>query len=330
MFKNKKHVHSDDGDCCIELDMTVELNTSVADIKLDNPVVAASGSMGHSDELFEVIDPREFGAITIKSLAPFLSPGNPSPRVGACPTGMMNSVGLPGPHIKDWIDSDLEKLKKSGAKIIMAIWGRTFEDYAKAAKIVTQYSENFIALEVNVSCPNTEAGNRLFAFSKDDVQKITELVKNEVGNKLPIFIKLSSSVTSIVDIASGAVKAGADGLTLFNTSLGLVIDPYTRKPTLGKGSGGYSGAGVFPIVCKGVYEVRSAFPEIPIIGVGGVSSGQDAAALMMCGANLVGIATATFANPKAVIRINQELADFCFNTGVVKVSELTNTIEMPT
>ena len=109
-----------------------------------------------------------------------------------------------------------------------------------------------------------------------------------------------------------------------------MVCPYTRKPILGKGSGGYSGAGVFPIVCKGVYEVRSAFPEIPIIGVGGVSSGQDAAALMMCGANLVGIATATFANPKAVIRINQELADFCFNTGVVKVSELTNTIEMPT
>lgn len=323
------HEHDKDGTCCIELDMNTSLKFSKSEIILDNPLIAASGSMGHSNELFDVIDPREFGAITIKSLAPFFSPGNPSPRVAATETGMMNSVGLPGPHIQDWVNDELPKIKNSGAKVIMAIWGTKFEHYSEAAKIVADNYENFIAIEVNVSCPNTEAGSRLFAFDSDSVKKIAELVKKEIGDKLPIFIKLSSSVTSVVEIAKGAIDGGADGLTLFNTALGLVIDPYTRKPILGKGAGGYSGAGVFPIACRGVYEIRKAYPDIPIIGIGGVSNGKDAAAMMMCGANAVGFATATFANPRAVISIAGELADFCFETGVGKVSDLTNSIEMP-
>lgn len=325
----KEHVHDEDGSCCIELNMEVKIETDRGNLNLDNPIIAASGSMGHSNELFQVIDPREFGAITIKSLAPFYSPGNASPRVAGAATGMMNSVGLPGPHIQEWVDQELPKIKDSGAKVIMAIWGTEFDHYSQAAKIVAENAEHFIALEVNVSCPNTESGGRLFAFDKDECKKIAGLVKEEIGDKLPIFMKLSSAVTSIVDIATGAIDGGVDGLTLFNTSLGLVIDPYTRKPILGKGAGGYSGAGVFPIVCRGVYEVHKAFPKVPIIGIGGVNSGADAAALMMCGASAVGIATATFNNPRAVIRINQELADFCFDTGVGSVSDLTGAIEMP-
>lgn len=326
--KRKAHIHEVDGDCCIELDMSTTLKFTNSEIKFDNPLIAASGSIGHSNEIFKVIDPREFGAITIKSLAPFVSPGNSSPRVGACETGMMNSVGLPGPHVQDWVEKELPKIAKSGAKIIMAIWGTTFDHYSQAAKIIAEHSEHFIALEVNVSCPNTEAGSRLFAFDVDSVKKITELVKEQIGDKLPVFIKLSSGVTSPVEIAGGAIDGGADGLTLFNTSLGLVVDPYTRKPNLGNGAGGYSGKGIFPIVCRAIQNIRSAYPDIPIIGTGGVNSGEDAAVMMMCGANLVGFATATFANPRAVISIAQELADFCFDTGVGRVSDLVNSLEM--
>ena len=137
----KEHVHDEDGSCCIELNMEVKIETDRGNLNLDNPIIAASGSMGHSNELFQVIDPREFGAITIKSLAPFYSPGNASPRVAGAATGMMNSVGLPGPHIQEWVDQELPKIKDSGAKVIMAIWGTEFDHYSQAAKIVAENSK---------------------------------------------------------------------------------------------------------------------------------------------------------------------------------------------
>lgn len=314
----------------LHVDLTTTLVAGVTQVVLPNPIIAASGSFGHSNELFDVVNPQDVGAITIKSLAPFISPGNSAPRVAAVPTGMMNSVGLPGPHIGEWVDSDLEKIRNTGGRFIMALWGRTIEEYEQAATILAPVADAFIAIEVNLSCPNTESGNRLFAQNADDTRAITQRVKKELGESIPISIKLTSGVTRITDIAQAAIEGGADMLTLFNTALGLAIDPYTRVPLLGKGAGGYSGAGVLPIAQKGVYEVHQAFPDTPIIGTGGVMTGVDAASMMMCGASAVGVATAVFADPRATMRIAQELKDFCVSTGVDNVSDLVGAIEMPT
>ncbi len=311
------------------VDLTTTLAAGDTQVVLPNPIIAASGSFGHSNELFDVVNPQDVGAITIKSLAPFVSSGNSSPRVAAVPTGMMNSVGLPGPHIGEWVDSDLEKIRNAGGRFIMALWGRTIEEYEQAAAILAPVVDAFIAIEINLSCPNTESGNRLFAQSADDTRAITERVKRELGDSVPVSVKLTSGVTLITEIAEAAIEGGADMLTLFNTVMGLALDPYTRVPLLGKGAGGYSGAGVLPIVQKGVYEVHQAFPDTPIIGTGGVMTGADAASMMMCGASAVGVATATFADPGATIRIAQELKEFCFTTGVAKVTDLIGAVEMP-
>ena len=307
--------------------MSVNLTTTLGSIELPTPIIAASGSYGHSDELFDVVDTNAIGAITTKSLAPFESPGNISPRLSPVPTGMMNSVGLPGPEITKWASSEIPKIRKQPGRFIAAIWGHTAEHYVEAAKAVLENADAFVALEINIACPNTDRSGQLFAQNPNDTKEIVSLVKKEAENKLPITTKLTPAVTSIIDIAEAAIDGGSDMLTLFNTFLGLSIDPYTRKPTLGKGGGGYSGPGVFPLVQRGIHDVHKAFPEIPIIGTGGVSSGSDAATLMMCGASAVGVATAVFADPNAPIRIAEELNEFCEEIGVKNVTELIGVVE---
>ncbi len=312
----------------MQIDLSTQIPTRSGMLKLPNPVIGASGSFGHSNELFEIVDPEEVGAITIKSLAHFESHGNKSPRVAAVSTGMMNSVGLPGPDISNWLEDGYLKIKKANGRFIMAIWGQNYDDYSKAASLIAPVADSFIALEINLSCPNTERGNHLFAQSENDTREITKRVRNEIGNTIPISVKLSSGVTSITDIAGAAIDGGADILTLFNTSMGLALDPYTRKPILGKGPGGYSGQGILPIAQKGVFEVRKAFPDVGIIGTGGISNGVDAASMMMCGANAVGVATAVFIDPNAPVKIAHELKEFCFDTGVANVNELVGSIDL--
>ncbi len=313
----------------MQIDLSTQLITKNKTIELPNPLIGASGSFGHSDELFDVIDPAEVGAITIKSLAAFESPGNASPRLAPSEGAMLNSVGLPGPHIEDWIKSDLSKLDLSNGRFIMAIWGRSVDEYQKAAALISGHLEKFIALEVNLSCPNTELGSKLFAQDPDQTAKVITAVRNEINADVAVTAKLSANVTSIVDIAQAAIEAGSDILTLFNTLMGLKLDPYTRKPVLGKGAGGYSGNAIMPIVQKGIYDVHTKFPDTPIIGTGGVTTGTDVASMMMCGASAVGIATATFADPRAIIKIKKELHDFCFDTAVSDVSDIIGEIQMP-
>jgi dihydroorotate dehydrogenase (NAD+) catalytic subunit len=308
--------------------LTTVLTTRSSTISLPNPLIGASGSFGHSNELFDVIDPGIVGAITIKSLAPFTSPGNVSPRVAAVEHGMMNSVGLPGPHIAEWVKDSLPILEKSNGRFIMALWGRSLDEYSQAAEILAPHIDMFEAIEVNLSCPNTESGDRLYAQSADDTREIMQRVRKEVGDDISLSAKLTANVTRVTDIAQGAVDGGADMFTLFNTVMGLSVDPETRTPILGKGAGGYSGEGIFPIVQRGVFDVHSAFPDIPIIGTGGVSTGRDAASLMMCGASAVGVATATFADPRALIRIIAELDEFCEEQGIDNVADIVGTVNM--
>ena len=308
------------------LSTRIETRSGVLD--LVSPMVAASGSFGHCDELFQVVNPAEIGAITIKSLAAFESLGNSAPRLGPTSHGMMNSVGLPGPHVSEWVKDSLPRLRKTSARVIMAIWGRTPDEYTQAASIIAPCTDDFVALEINLSCPNTESGNRLFAQNAQDTKNIVQRVRAEVGGKVILSTKLSANVTNVTEIADAAISGGTDMLTLFNTVMGLSVDPDTRKPILGKGAGGYSGPGIFPIVQRGVHEIHCAFPDTPIIGTGGVSSGRDAVTMMMCGASAVGVATATFADPRALVRITHELQEFCDTHSFGSVSDLVGTVEM--
>lgn len=305
----------------------VDGRVSLGVLELPHPIIAASGTFGYGDEVARVCPPGELGAITVKSLLSDPWPGNPAPRVAPVTAGMMNAVGLPGPGVAGWIRDDLPALEAAGGRIIGSIWGRSVADYEAAAKQIDAVQHALIALEVNVSCPNVEARSEIFGHSCEATTAVVRAVRDVTS--LPLFVKLSPNVTSIVEIARAALDAGADGLTCVNTVIGLSIDPETRRPRLGKGGGGLSGPAIKPIAVRAVSDVRAAFPDVPIIGTGGVATGIDAVEMLLAGANAVGVGTATFQDPRATIRIRDELYEWCDAHSIARVCELTGQMEQP-
>lgn len=299
----------------------------VGPLALPGPVVAASGTFGHGDEVARVCDPSPLGAVTAKSLAAFEWPGNPAPRLHPGPGGgMLNSVGLQGPGVEHWIATELPALRARGARVIASIWGRTIADFADAAKALAAAVGDLVALEVNVSCPNLEDRARVFAHSAAATRAVVEAVAAcELG--LPLLAKLSPNTSELVDVAGAAVDAGADGLTLVNTVVAFALDAETRRPVLGAGNGGLSGAPIKPIALRAVHEVTRALPGVPVIGTGGVTCGVDAAEMLMAGASAVGVGTATFRDPRATLRVQDELIDWCAEHGVARVADLTGALE---
>ena len=302
----------------------VDLTVDVGPLSLPNPIVAASGTFGHGAELAEVCDPRGLGAVTTKSVAVFVSEGNPPLRVAEAPGGgMMNSVGLPGPGVDAWIADDLPALERYDARIVASIWGRSVADYEAAARALKDVGSRVVAVEVNLSCPNVEARANVFAHAPETTRAATSAVVDALGGSVPVLAKLSPNVTDIVSIATAARDAGANGVTLVNTVMGLMLDPETRKPLLGAGGGGLSGVPIKPIALRAVWEVSRAHPDLPIIGTGGVATGTDAAEMMLAGAHAVGVGTATFLEPRATLRIVDELRAWCARHGIARVRELT-------
>ena len=289
------------------------LATRVGGVELHNPVMTASGTSGHGAELAEYGALDGLGAIVVKSLSFDPWPGNPAPRVHEVGAGMLNSVGLQGPGLPAWLRDDLPALHAAGAHVVVSIWGRTVSDYARAAELVataaagTGAGSCIVALEVNVSCPNVEDRSRMFAHSADATSKV--MAASACG--LPRWAKLSPNVPDVVEIASGALEGGADGLTLVNTLLGLALDTESGRPVLGAGGGGLSGSAVHPVAVRAVWECRAAFPAAPIVGVGGVMSGPDAVELLQAGADAVQVGTATFRDPRAPWKVLRQLARWC-------------------
>jgi len=313
------------------IDTTVELGP----LRLRNPIVAASGTFGVGDEVAHLCPPDALGAVTAKSLAPFAHGGNPPLRTCPAPgEGMLNSVGLAGPGVDAWIEHDLPALEATGATIIVSIWGRTVDDYAAAASAVHGLSPRVAALELNLSCPNLashgtsadgQPASAMFAHSPE----LTAEVVHATRGALPVFAKLTAQVADPVAVARAAVDAGACGLTLVNTMPGLVIDVGRRRPRLGAGTGGLSGAPLHAIALRTVWVVAQALPGVPIIGTGGVCSADDAIAMLLAGAHAVGVGTATFADPRAPLRIARGLAQWCADHGVHRVRELTGGLAWP-
>jgi dihydroorotate dehydrogenase (NAD+) catalytic subunit len=253
------------------------------------------------------------GAVVVKSLSADPWPGNPAPRVHEVGAGMLNSVGLQGPGVAAWATAELPALHASGARVVVSIWGRTVDDYARAADLVAEVAATplgacIVALEVNVSCPNVEDRARMFAHSAETTRCAVAATE---ASGLPRWAKLSPNVPDIVEIAHGALEGGADALTLVNTLLGLALDVDRGTPILGAGGGGLSGAAVHPVAVRAVWECRNAFPDTAIVGVGGVASGNDAAELLLAGADAVQVGTAIFRDPKAPWKVLRQLSRWC-------------------
>ena len=312
----------------------VDARVRLGPLQLDGPIVAASGTFGHGDEVARLCDPSRLGAVTAKSQAPFPWPGNPAPRLHPSACGMVNAVGLQGLGIDHWVEHDLPALRASGARVIASIWGHTIDDYAMAARQLAPVAEHLVAIEVNLSCPNLHGGdgtgtagsNSMFAHDSVATTAVIEAVRNE-GVAVPLFAKLSPGVTDLPAIAGAALQAGATGLTLVNTLRALLIDAEVRRPLLGAGGGGLSGAAIKPVALRAVHDVTQAFPGTPVIGTGGVMTGVDAVEMLLAGASAVGVGTATFADPRAPLRIHDELLEWCRHHGVVRVSELTGGLQ---
>jgi dihydroorotate dehydrogenase (NAD+) catalytic subunit len=296
----------------------VDLTTSVGRVALANPILTASGTAGHADELGAYVELAAVGAVVVKSLSAEPWAGNPPPRVHETPAGMINSVGLQGPGVRAWRERELPRLVATGATVVASIWGTSVEDYRRAAELVAG-APGVVAVEVNVSCPNHHDRDRMFAHSPTAT---AEAVEAASAARLPLWAKLSPNVPDIGSIAAAAAEAGADAVTLVNTVLGMAIDPETRRPRLGGGGGGLSGPAVHPVAVRAVYDVRAALPALPIVGVGGVARGVDAVELLLAGASAVQVGTASFADPRSVERVRDELEDWCRAHGVGAVREL--------
>jgi dihydroorotate dehydrogenase (NAD+) catalytic subunit len=242
---------------------------------------------------------------------------------------MLNSVGLQNPGIERWLDTDLPALAASGARVVASIWGFTAGDYGRAAKILAAAmgdraaAHAIVAIEANISCPNVEDASRMFAQAPSGTYAAIDAVARVLaGANLPVWAKLSPAVTDITEIAGAALDAGADGLTLINTLPAMALDPLTGRPRLGSGRGGLSGPALHPVAVRAVCDCRRTFPDAPIVGVGGVTTGEDAAEFIAAGADAVQVGTAIFADPRAPARILSELADWCQRHGINSWSDL--------
>jgi dihydroorotate dehydrogenase (NAD+) catalytic subunit len=298
----------------------LDARTRIGGVELPNPIMTASGTSGHGAELAAYFPLQQLGAVVVKSLSAEPWPGNPAPRLHEAGEAMLNSVGLQGPGVPAWIADDLPALQRARARVVASIWGRTVDEYEKAAIALSGVPDDVVAVEVNLSCPNLDGGKHLFAQS---VRATTDAI-GAVSAALdrPVWAKLTAHVTNIAEIAEAATAAGAAAVTITNTMLAMAIDPETRRPRLGAGGGGLSGPAIHPIAVRAVHDVRSALPEAVIVGVGGVATGLDAVELLLAGASAVQVGTATFADPRAPVRVLEELLEWCSRHGVKAVHEI--------
>lgn len=300
----------------------VDARTRIGNLELPNPIMTASGTSGHGAELDAYFPLARLGAVVVKSLAAEPWAGNAAPRLHEAGDGMLNSVGLQGPGVEAWLARDVPGLQRARARIVASIWGRTVEQFEKAAQQLTSAPADIVAIEINLSCPNLDGGAHLFAQDPDDTARATAAVV--AAQDRPVWAKLTAQVTDVVSIARSAHDAGATAVTVTNTLLGMAIDPATRQYRLGSGAGGggLSGRSIHPVAVRAVHDIHAALPALPVIGVGGVATGTDAVELLLAGASAVQVGTATFADPRAPLRVLEELEDWCAAHGVGNLSEL--------
>lgn len=302
----------------------VDLSVELAGMKMDNPVVPASGTFGFGKEFNEFYDINILGSFSFKGTTKDARFGNPTPRIAECTAGMINAVGLQNPGVDHVIAHELPELKKFfHKKVIANVSGFSVDDYAYTCEKLDK-EEQVGILEVNVSCPNVHGGGMSFGTSPECAAEVTKAVK-AVTHK-PVFIKLSPNVTDIVSIAKACEEAGADGICLINTLLGMRVDIKRRRPVIANTMGGFSGSAVFPVAVRMVYQVSKAC-SIPVMGCGGVTTARDVIEMMMAGATAVQVGAANLVDPFACKKIIEDLPGVCEDLGIEKISDIIGVVE---
>lgn len=306
--------------------MEIKRDTSVvlSGVRLDNPVIPASGCFGYGYGMAEYYDIDILGSISFKGTTREARYGNPLPRVAECREGMINAVGLQNPGIDAVIAEELPKMREKFHKPIIAnISGFSIDEYVECCAKIDK-EEQVEIIELNVSCPNVHGGGMSFGTSPESVAEVVKAVKKVITK--PLYVKLTPNVTDIVAIAKAAEKAGADGICLINTMLGMRIDTRTRKPVIANKMGGFSGAAVFPVAVRMVYQVSKAC-KIPVIGCGGVESAEDVVEMMMAGATAVEVGAANLRNPYASKEIVEALPDVMQRLGIERLTDIIGIVE---
>lgn len=302
----------------------VDLSVNLAGMQMDNPVVPASGTFGFGKEFKDFYDINILGSFSFKGTTKDARFGNPTPRIAECKNGMINAVGLQNPGVLHVIEHELPEMKEYfHKKVIANVSGFSVEDYAYTCELLDKQEQVGI-LEVNVSCPNVHGGGLSFGTSCEAAAEVTRAVK-AVTSK-PVFVKLSPNVTDIVSIARACEQAGADGICLVNTLLGMRIDIKNRKPVIANKMGGFSGDAIFPVAVRMVYQVAKAC-DIPVMGCGGVSTAKDVIEMMMAGATAVQVGAANLINPYACKDIIEALPIECEKLGIEKISDIIGVID---
>jgi dihydroorotate dehydrogenase (NAD+) catalytic subunit len=299
------------------------LAVSLCGIPLRNPVIAASGTFGYGIEFESQVDLNQLGGLVVKGLSREPMDGNPEPRLWETRAGMINSIGLQNVGVRAFVADKLPKMAKFQTAVFANVFGYATEDYVEVVRVLED-APGVAGYELNVSCPNTRHGG--IYFSNDPVL-LTEVISEvkRVARRRPLMVKLSPNVADIAMLARTAEQAGADAISLINAFIALAVDARTRRPRLGAGFGGLSGPAIKPIALRMVYQVAKAV-KIPVVGMGGIATGEDAAEFMIAGATAVEVGTATFWDPASPARIARELGEFLKQQNIQQVSELTGTL----
>ena len=300
----------------------INTKVNIAGVEFKNPVTVASGTFGHGEEFADLVDINRLGAVTTKGVANIPWEGNPTPRIAEVYGGMLNAIGLQNPGVDTFIERDLKFLKEKDTKIIVNVCGRSVEDYIETVERLSD--EDVDMFEINISCPNVSHGGIAFGTNVESVREITKQMK--AHSKKPIIMKLSPNVTDITEIARAAEAAGSDALSLINTITGMKIDINKRCFAIANKTGGMSGPAIKPIALRMVYQVANAV-KIPIIGMGGIATFEDAVEFMLAGATMVSVGTANFINPNASIDVAKGIEKYLENNGFKDVNEIIGLVK---
>lgn len=300
-----------------------DLTVDFAGITLKNPVMTASGTFGSGMEYSEYVDLSRLGAVVTKGVSSTPWAGNPTPRVAEVPSGMLNAIGLQNPGVETFIERDLAFLSKEDVVVGVNVCGHSREEYLEVVEALAG-QERVDFLEINISCPNVKQGALAFGQDPKEVEAITKAIKEKA--KVPVVMKLTPNVTSIAEIAKAAEAGGADGISLINTLTGMKVDVERQSFLLANKTGGMSGPAVHPIAVRMVYEAANAV-SLPIIGMGGITTWQDAVEMMLVGATAVSVGTANFMNPTATVDIIEGIEDYLFRHGIASVKDIIGRVK---
>ncbi len=299
------------------------LKVNYCGVEFKNPIVTASGTFGFGLEYNEYASLEEYGGFGAKGLTRLPRQGNKAPRIAETPSGILNSVGLQNPGVEYFRDHTMPELSKFDTNVIANMSGNTIEEYCEMAEILSQTDAAII--EMNISCPNVKHGGLAFGTDAKTVEELTKAVKKY--SKKPLVVKLSPNVTSVTDIAKAAEAGGADGLSLINTLLGMKIDIHKRKPVLANNTGGLSGPAVKPVAIRMVHQVYNAV-KIPLIGMGGVMSGEDVIEFMIAGASLVALGTGMFVKPDMILDVKKDILKYMDRYRIDDINDIIGTLEL--